>query len=116
LFNYLFSNIWWVNPVDLKISNGAFADLNGIKDLPLQWLNQGDSMSRVSTLQLNSKKYYVKIYYQAGRRFLRKYFGKSKLSKERLNLCRLQNWNIPTATIAVYGERRHLGILKVVFW
>jgi tRNA A-37 threonylcarbamoyl transferase component Bud32 len=112
LLKFLFSNDWWVNSVDLKISQGAFADLNGIRALPLQWLNPGDSMFRVATLKLNSKKYYVKIYYQAGRWFLRKYFGKSKLSKEWRNLCGFQNWNIPTATIAVYGKKRHLGFFK----
>lgn len=111
---YLFCNHWWVNPDDAQVVNGAFSNLATISALHLTWLNFGDKMSSVATIQIKGIKYYVKFYYQAGRNYLRKYFGVSCLSRERNNLLRLAHWEIPTASIAVYGEQRFFGYYRGV--
>ena len=74
-------------------------------------LVSADPISRTSRLALPGGTYYLKLYHAAGKR-LRRYFGRSKISKEWRNLLTLRNLGVPGAGIVAYGEERRFGLFQ----
>lgn len=73
-----------------------------------EWVTE-DPKSLLQKCQLNGENFYVKRYRKSGK-YLRKYFGRSRVRAEWENLLAFKAWGIPTPELVAYGEQ-HEGLV-----
>lgn len=85
----------------------AFADLDRVFALEGEWVAE-DQMSRVLRLEVAGRRYYVKLYWGAGKG-LRRWLGRPRVEAEWQNLRLFAEWGIPTAPALAWGLERRFG-------
>lgn len=70
-----------------------------------------DRLSRVIRVDIDGRRYYVKLYWGAGKG-LRRFFGRPRVQAEWQNLQRFADWGIPTAPLVGWGLERRFGTFR----
>lgn len=105
------SKAWRVTPAyQFTAAGAAFADLDQVFALEGK-LMASDLISRVIRVQLEDTRYFVKMYWGAGKK-LRRYIGRTRIRGEWENLKYFQQAGVATAPIVAYGQEYDRGVFK----
>lgn len=98
-------NEWWVCPKLAASEEGHFfRGLDQVFSLQGEVLSEG-KLNRMSRVKVAGRSYYVKLYFQGGKR-LRRWLGKSRLHSERKNLLYFRQWQLPCPEVLAYGVQK----------
>lgn len=102
---------WRVTPAyEYTPAGEAFSDLERVFALDGKQM-ASDPISRVIRVQIADTRYFVKMYWGAGKK-LRRYIGRTRIRGEWENLKYFQQVGVATAPIVAYGQEYDRGVFK----
>lgn len=101
------SEFYWLSPDANPAERRAFASLDTTIARRGEPIN-ASKLSHLQRVEVDGRRYYVKVYHYAGRN-LRRFVGRSRVRSEWRNQSRFGGFGIPSARIVAFGERRGFG-------
>jgi len=91
-------------------AKAAFSSIEGVFSLKGEHIAK-DPVSTVIKVKVGDHYYYIKKYYYGGK-WMRRYFGRSRVRAEWKNIQYFKEMNIPTPDLIAYGEEKKWGIFQ----